>query len=269
MDADRIQQVVWNLLTNAVKFTARGGTIAVSLEREDEHVIIRVSDAGQGISPEFLPHVFDRFRQADGSTTRLEGGLGLGLTITRQLVELHGGIIQAESEGVGKGATFTVRIPLLELSPVLRPGQHAAPSDAFVATHVLQGIWVLLVEDDDSTRRAVTWVLERSGAEVTGVPEAEAAIRGLAADMRGKRPDVLVADIAMPGQDGHSLIRRVRQIETDRGLPPIPAAALTAYARDEDRRRALESGFDAFIPKPFEPNELVQVIAGLVVESGK
>lgn len=266
IDADRMQQVVWNLLTNAAKFTPAGGSIAVSLKREDKQLIIRVSDTGQGISPEFLPHVFDRFRQADASTTRLEGGLGLGLTITKQLVELHGGTIQAESDGLGKGATFTVRIPLMEHLPAIRGSEDAASSAAFVPSHVLQGTWVLLVEDDDSTRTAVTWLLERSGAEVTSLPEAEAAIRGLAADMLGKRPDVLVADIAMPGEDGFTLLRRLRTIETERGLPPLPAAALTAYARDEDRRRALDAGFDAFIAKPFEPNELIQVITRLAAK---
>jgi PAS domain S-box-containing protein len=263
-DADRLQQVVWNLLTNAVKFTHPGGRVSVALRRDHGQMTIRVSDDGQGISPAFLPHVFDRFRQADASTTRLESGLGLGLTITKQLVELHGGTITAESEGAGKGATFIVRLPTIEWAGT-RPWLKPATLDvAFVPTKILQGIWVLLVDDDDSTRRAVTWVLEQSGAEVTAMPDAEAAVRGLAADMKGKPPDLLVADLAMPGQDGFELIRRVRRIEGERQQLRLPAVALTALARDEDRRQALEAGFDAFVPKPFEPNELVQTLLGLV-----
>jgi hypothetical protein len=263
-DADRIQQVVWNLLTNAVKYTHAGGRVVVTLRRSDGQVTIRVTDDGQGISPAFLPHVFDRFRQADASTTRLESGLGLGLTITKQLVELHGGNITAESEGSGKGSAFTVTLPAIDPA-VTRPWHRPAVAEpAFVPTKVLQGLWVLLVEDDESTRRAVTWILEQSGAEVTALPDAEAAVRGLAADMRGKPPDALVADLAMPGQDGFELIRRVRRVESERSHVHVPAVALTAYARDEDRRQALAAGFDAFVPKPFEPIELVQTILGLV-----
>lgn len=269
MDGDRIQQVVWNLLTNAVKFTAAGGLISVSLAREEGDLVVRVADTGQGISPAFLPHVFDRFRQADASTTRMEGGLGLGLTISQQLVELHGGEIEVESAGLGKGATFTVRIPLLELGSPLKTGGPSVPGVAFTPSNLLQGLWILLVEDDDATRRAVSWVLEQSGAEVTSVPEAEAAIRGLAADMNAKRPDMLLADIAMPGQDGISLIRRLRRIEVERTLPPLPAIALTACARDEDRRQALAAGFDAFIPKPFEPHELIRGILDLRSRKGQ
>ena len=264
VDPDRIQQVVWNLLTNAVKFTHPGGRIDVSLSRDGAHTQIRVTDTGQGISPEFLPHVFDRFRQADASTTRLESGLGLGLAITKQLVELQGGSITAQSAGQGKGAAFTVRLPLVAAPSIGdRPGRAQLSDAAFVPSAALKGLWVLLVEDDDPTRRAVSWVLESSGAEVTAVPSTAEALRALSADLSGKRPDVLVSDIAMPGQDGCELLRQLRRIEAQRGHPPIPAAALTAYGREEDRQKVLDVGFQQYLRKPIDPNELVKTIRSL------
>ena len=264
IDPDRIQQVLWNLLTNAVKFTQADGRIELELRRLERELYIRVSDNGKGISPEFLPHVFERFRQADASTTRLESGLGLGMAITKQLVELHGGTIVAESPGEGSGATFVIRLPLRVMGGA-RPG-HRAPRDekVFSPSSVLKGVWVLLVEDDDPTRRAVTWLLEQSGAEVTAVPSTHDALHALSADMRGRRPDVLISDIAMPGQDGFELIRRVREVEVQRGKPPMAAIALTAYSSARDERTQRHPGFHLLLEKPVEPADLIDAIRSLL-----
>jgi CheY-like chemotaxis protein len=263
-DPHRMQQVVWNLLSNAVKFTPPGGRVSIQLGRSGADAQLKVSDTGPGIAPEFLPYVFDRFRQADGSTTRMHGGLGLGLAIVRHLVELHGGTVQAESAGPGSGSTFTVNLPL---SPKAQPPlieEPASPAQAGASkpeedgTPSLQGLRVLVVDDETDTLDYVAATLRERGAEVTAassVAEALAALERL-------RPDVLVADIAMPGEDGYSLIKRVRALDAARG-GNTPAAALTAYASSEDRRRVLLSGFQIHLPKPIEPAELAAVVASL------
>lgn len=259
-DPDRLQQVVWNLLSNAVKFTPEGGSIETRLEREKSHASIQVIDTGQGIGVDFLPFIFDRFRQADSTTTRSHGGLGLGLALVRHLIELHGGTVQASSEGSGCGSTFTVTLPIKpELfsraasEPLLRvPG--AAPARRRSVT--LRGLKVLAVDDEADARELVTTVLEHAGATVLTVGTAPEAFSRLSA----LRPDVLVCDISMPIEDGYSLIRRVRALAPERG-GRTPAIALTTYAREEDRRKALAAGFEVHVPKPVDPAELVEVVA--------
>ena len=275
-DPDRLQQVVWNLVNNAVKFTARGGRVRVALARTDDALRVTVSDTGKGIDPCFLPEVFDVFRQADAGLTREHGGLGLGLSISKRLVEMHGGTIRAESAGEGRGATFTVELPLAE-AEAERPGGPPAGAAAvaaaegvpFTPSPVLQGVRVLLVEDELHTRAVVQWLLEQCGADVTSFDAAAQALDAL----RGAPPecpfDVLVSDIAMPGQDGYELIRQVRAMEQECGAPrPLAAAALTAYARDADRGVALEAGFQTHLPKPVEPQALVQAVAALAASDG-
>jgi PAS domain S-box-containing protein len=262
-DPDRLQQVMWNLLSNAVKFTPAGGSVRVELRRDGPQAVFRVSDTGQGITPEFLPHVFDRFRQADQSTTRRHGGLGLGLAIVRHLVELHGGTVGVESEGEGRGSTFTVTLPLKAEAqpPAPRFEGSASASSAEEGdgqAAALKGTRVLLVEDDDDAREMLCSLLERRGARVTAVGSAAEAWKALEVSAY----DVLVSDIGMPGEDGYSLVRRLREREAGRG-GKLPAVALTAYARDEDRTRALLSGFHAHVPKPVNPAELVAVVASL------
>jgi PAS domain S-box-containing protein len=268
-DPDRLQQVVWNLLSNAVKFTPREGRVQVVLSRLNSHLEVAVMDSGQGIEPEFLPYVFDRFRQADPTTTRAHGGLGLGLAIVRHLIELHGGSVKAESGGAGQGATFRVMLPLLAavretIAPVGTPLEVKVPLDgngSFAELECpteLEGLRVLVVEDDADSRTLLVTVLEQCHAEVVAIASAEEAIRVL----EGWRADVLISDIEMPGEDGFSLIRRVRQLPAEQG-GDIPAAALTAYARPEDRMRALVAGFQIHLPKPVEPAELITVVASL------
>ncbi len=263
-DPDRLQQVVWNLLSNAIKFTPKNGGVQVRLEKGASTAEIIVSDTGMGISPEFLPHVFERFRQLDSSSTRKHGGLGLGLAIVSQLVELHGGGIRVESPGKGKGSTFTVSLPLVWAAPVSederpRPRVVAASTAGIVDGPVLEGVRVLVVEDEQDAREVLTIALRQCGAEVMSAGSAAEALEIL----RGERtPDVLVSDIEMPGEDGYALIRKVRALEEERG-GRVPAAALTAYARSEDRMRALSAGFQVHIPKPVEPAELVAVVASL------
>ena len=261
-DPDRLQQVIWNLLSNAVKFTPKGGRVQVRLARINSHVEITVSDTGQGIEPEFLPYVFDRFRQADMTQTRAHGGLGLGLAIARHLLELHGGTISAASAGAGRGATFTVTLPLMVV--------HAEPGAAAERRHptaveslpyesgpALDGLRVLIVDDEPDTREMLEAVLSARGAAVVTVASAGEALGALGRETF----DVLVSDIGMPGEDGYELIRRVRALGPGRGS--VPAAALTAYARDDDRIRALLAGFQIHIPKPVNPAELAAVIATL------
>ena len=253
-DPARLQQVVWNLLSNAVKFTQPGGRIEVAVDEEDGQALIRVSDTGIGIPPEFLPYVFDRFRQADSSTTRTYGGLGLGLSIVRNLVELHGGTVAVESGGEGRGAVFTVRLPL---SPALRPVASPAKSPGAEppAAPRLSGLRILLVDDEPDAREVVSSALEELGAEVTSVPSAAEALAALSRS----GADVLVADIGMPGEDGYSLIRKIRELDGD--LRGLPAIALTAYAGEADRRRALEAGFQVHLAKPIEPRLLAETVS--------
>jgi PAS domain S-box-containing protein len=263
-DPDRLQQIVWNLLSNAVKFTPRGGVVQVGFEREGSHVEIVVTDTGEGIRPEFLPHVFERFRQADGSTTRVHGGLGLGLAIVRHLVELHGGHVRAESEGEGKGATFTVRLPLLlpqakPASKVDEPNQTITANKMARGTVPLQGLRVLVVDDEPDARELFSIMLRRCGAEVTTAASAGEALEYL----ESWKPGVLVADIGMEGEDGYALIRKVRALPKERG-GEIPALALTAYARSEDRLKALSAGYQVHLAKPVDRGELAAAVERLV-----
>ncbi|HET9531462.1 MAG TPA: ATP-binding protein, partial [Blastocatellia bacterium] len=265
-DPDRLQQVLWNILSNAVKFTPKSGRIQVRLERINSHTEITVSDTGKGITPEFLPFVFDRFSQADGSMTRLQGGLGLGLAIVRHLVELHGGSVHAYSPGEGLGATFTVRLPLMIVQDSERFPREAAQRRHPTAGHdvsfecsaMLDGLKVLVVEDEPDARELLVAVLGQCGAVVTAVAS---AAEGLAY-IEESKPDVIVSDIEMPGEDGYSFIRKVRSLESRSGGRTL-AAALTAYARVEDRLRALSAGFDTHVAKPVEPAEIVAVVASL------
>jgi signal transduction histidine kinase len=244
-DGARLQQVVWNLLTNAVKFTPAGGEITVSLFSTDGSAVISVVDTGVGIPPEFMPQVFERFRQADSSLTRKHGGLGLGLAIVRHLVERHGGTIEADSAGETLGSRFTVRIPLALGARVAPPGPIAD------GTGHLRGMTVLLVEDDADARELLTTILEGYGARVTAVASVCDALLALDESC----PDVLVSDIGMPGEDGYSLIKKVRARNVD-----IPAVALTAFARHEDQGRALSAGFQLHIAKPIDPAVLASAL---------
>ena len=268
-DPDRLQQVFWNLLTNAIKFTPEHGRVEIHLRRSGSRVEVDVRDTGQGISRKFLPFVFDRFRQADSSTTRGYGGLGLGLAIVRQLVEMHGGSIRAHSEGEGMGAAFTASFPSLAVGvDVARDsGRLQATASALMAefecSSRLEGLRVLAVDDEQDSREFIVAALEHCGAEVTAVCSADEALFAIVSE----NPDVLVCDIGMPGEDGYSLIRRVRALGKEQS-GDIPAAALTAYASDEDRLRALVAGFQTHIPKPVNPTELVAVVANLANRKG-
>jgi CheY-like chemotaxis protein/anti-sigma regulatory factor (Ser/Thr protein kinase) len=262
-DPDRLQQVLWNLLSNAVKFTPRGGRIEVRIGRVRDSLQVRVSDTGQGISPDFLPHVFERFRQQDATSRRLQGGLGLGLAIVKELVELHGGTVHAESPGEGRGTTITVALPLSTSLTGPRGGDAAAPeaSGSEMAWTVsdreaLAGVRLLVVEDDADSREMLVLVFERSGAVVTAVASAAEATEA----MRRAPPDLLVCDIGLPGDDGLEFIRRVRALEAEKG-GRIPALALTAYASLEHREQALAAGFDRQVSKPVVPEELVAQVA--------
>lgn len=262
-DADRLQQIVWNLLTNAVKFTPKGGRIQVKVQRMDSHVEIVVSDSGVGISKEFLPYVFDRFRQADASTTRTQGGLGLGLSIVHQLVDLHGGSVSVHSEGQGKGATFTISLPFLGVVSNEGEAEFANPvqSDEVISMDglpSLQGLKVLVVDDEADTRELIREVLKDCGSEVILSRSAAEALEAL----EQYQPDILISDLGMPDEDGYSLITKIRALPSERG-GHIPAAALTAYARAEDRMRVLRSGFQFHLPKPVDSAELVTVVASL------
>ncbi|MET0649551.1 MAG: PAS domain-containing protein [Pyrinomonadaceae bacterium] len=263
-DPDRLQQVVWNLLSNAVKFTPAGGRVEAHVRRAGSQLEVAVSDTGQGIEPEFLPHVFERFRQADMGTTRRHGGLGLGLAIVRHLVELHGGTVEASSEGPGRGSTFTVRLPLRavreqEQTPACAE-QPARPGafENMGARLTLEGVRVLVVDDEPDARRLLTEVLSRRGAEVLPAASAAEALELL----QTWRPHVLLSDIGMPDGDGYELIRRVRELPEERG-GCTPAAALTAYAGPADRARALSNGYQLHVAKPVEPAELTAVVASL------
>jgi PAS domain S-box-containing protein len=261
-DPNRLQQIVWNLLSNAVKFTPRHGRVEVSLRRVDSNFQITVSDSGVGISPEFLPFVFDRFSQANTTSERKYGGLGLGLAIVRHLVELHGGTAHADSPGEGQGATFTVTLPVKALREEMSELEPATPSaeyaDSLTDAIMLDGLRVMIVDDEAETRDLLTAMLTRRGADVKACASAAEALE----EIERWCPSLLVSDIGMPGEDGYTLIGKLRALGPERG-GSIPAVALTAYARSEDRMRALASGFQVHVPKPIEAGELVVVIASL------
>jgi CheY-like chemotaxis protein/two-component sensor histidine kinase len=262
-DPDRLQQVVWNLLSNAIKFTPKNGRVQVRLERVNSHLEIVVSDTGTGIEPEFLPYVFERFRQSDGSKTRRHGGLGLGLAIVRQLVQLHGGTVSVESKGEGQGATFIVSLPFLpvrlepdeELPRVHPRAQNGSVTDC---PPELSGLRILLVDDEADSRDLLNFVLESCEAQVSTASSAAEAFELI----ERERFDVIVSDIGMPDEDGYSLIRKIRALSNEQG-GNIPAIALTAYARAEDRVQALRSGFQMHIAKPVEAMELSATVANL------
>ncbi len=266
-DPIRLQQIVWNLLSNAIKFTPRGGRVQVRLERVNSHLEIIVSDTGQGISPEFLPHVFDRFRQAEQGTTRQHGGMGLGLAIVKNLVELHGGSVDAASPGRGEGSTFVVRLPVIALYQA-EPKEdrvHPAARDLLPASECadrLDGLKILIVDDEPDTRDLLKTGLENCGAEVLISGSVEEALKTIQANP----PDVLISDIGMPVQDGYELIRKLRLLPAESG-GDVPAIALTAYARIEDRLHALRSGYQMHVPKPVELAELVAVTNSLAKRS--
>jgi signal transduction histidine kinase/CheY-like chemotaxis protein len=265
-DPDRLRQIVWNLLSNAVKFTPKEGRIQVRLERVNSSVEIVVSDTGIGIRPDFLPHIFERFRQADSGASREHAGLGLGLAIVRNLVELHGGTVNATSGGEGQGATFRVRLPLRIVHPDWQPeatGVHprhgeSAPPLSRTELPDLGATHVLAVDDDPDALRLLKEILEAVGATVTTATSGHAALEVAATD----RPDVLVADLGLPLMDGFELIRHLRASDVA-AVRDIPAAALTAYARSEDRARALKSGFEMHLAKPIDPAELIAAVEAL------
>jgi CheY-like chemotaxis protein len=263
-DPARLQQVVWNLVNNAVKFTAQDGQIRVRAEREGSFVAIQVEDNGRGIEQAFLPHVFERFRQADASSTRSFGGLGLGLSIVKHLVELHGGSVSAASDGRGRGSTFTVRLPVAPASAASEPVSALEPSRDF-AEHPrsLRGLKVLVVDDEDDAREVLRALLEHCDAQVLAAESTSEAMTLL----EHERPDILVSDIGVPGEDGYSFIGRVRALRPDQG-GRIPAVALTAYASSEDRTRALARGFNQHVTKPVDASELTVVIKNLVERFG-
>ncbi|MEH2137266.1 PAS domain S-box protein [Nostoc sp.] len=261
-DVNRLQQVVWNLLSNAVKFTPKGGRVDVQLERIESSVQIRVSDTGMGIAGEFLPHVFERFRQADSSITRSHGGLGLGLAIVRHLVELHGGTVSVESPGIGQGATFIVNLPMKAVYVEANTAkQLSSLTDIQEANNYLprlDNLRVLIVDDEAEARHLLTTILEQYGAQVIAVSSASDALLAL----QKVCPHIMVSDIGMPQEDGYALIRQVRALPAERG-GRVPAVALTAYARAEDRTQALLAGFQLHVPKPVNPAELAAVVANL------
>jgi signal transduction histidine kinase len=263
-DPERLQQIVWNLLSNAIKFTPGGGHVALSARRSESTLVIRVHDDGQGVPQEFLPHIFEPFRQADASTTRRQGGLGLGLAIVRQLVEAHGGTIAAHSEGEGKGTTFTVEIPARAPTPVPEREARSVASREVAAHQVaagarLDGVHLLVVDDDEDSRDLIVCILQDWGAGVTSASSAAEAMRLL----QQNRPDVLLSDIGMPDVDGYALLRQVRGIPRERG-GAVPAIALTAYASEADGARARAAGFQAHVTKPIDPDALTAAVAKLV-----
>ena len=267
-DPVRLQQVVWNLLSNAIKFTPRGGRVQIRSQRVNSHLEIVVSDTGQGISPDFLPHVFDRFRQADQKASRQHGGMGLGLAIVRHLVELHGGSVRASSEGEGKGATFVVMLPITPVYQVDSSGGRVHPGarDLLPANDItdrLDGLTILVVDDEPDTRDLLKQGLEYCGARVRVAGSAAEALKEIEMGL----PDILISDIGMPGSDGYEFIRQVRALPADRG-GKLAAIALTAYTRIEDRLQALRAGYDMHVPKPVELAELVAVAASVARRSG-
>jgi CheY-like chemotaxis protein len=266
-----LQQVVWNLLANAIKFTPKGGRVEIRLQRVNSHVEIVVSDNGQGIKTEFLPHIFERFRQADGAITRTQGGLGLGLAIARHLVESHGGTIHADSPGEGQGSVFIVQLPLMPVraadTAASGDGARVHPAAAQGATtqptHSLAGVRVLAVDDQPDTLEMIAAILTGAGASV----QTEVSAADALATLKRWQPDLLIADIGLPGEDGYALIGQVRALAPEQG-GNTPAIALTAYARVEDRLRTLSAGFQMHVPKPVEPAELTTIVASLTGKTG-
>ncbi|MFC5458513.1 ATP-binding protein [Massilia niabensis] len=263
-DPERLQQIVWNLLSNAIKFTPKGGHVELTLKKVDSNVQILVSDNGAGIPPDHLSRIFDTFTQVDPSATRKHGGLGLGLAIVRKLVELHGGHVQASSAGAGSGSVFTVSLPLAAITAESHapaspepPGQFALPADT--TAFGLAGVTILLVEDDDDARNMLASVLLSAHANVETASSAQEAL----ALYDALRPDLVVSDIGMPGMDGYEFIAELRRRERTTGQASVPAVALTAYARVQDRMRALTSGFQMHVAKPVEPAELLTVVSSL------
>jgi signal transduction histidine kinase/DNA-binding response OmpR family regulator len=261
-DANRLQQIVWNLLSNAIKFTPTGGRVSAAVKRVGARVRISVSDSGTGITSEFLPYIFDRFRQADGSTTRVHGGLGLGLSIVKHLVELHDGEVEVESAGKDQGATFTVSLPLssaassdaIETAVAPEPESNGLPAGF---SKLLKGLRILVVDDEADSRDLVTAILTRCGSKVRCCESAAEALKAF----REWKPDLLVSDIGMPNEDGYELIKKLRKLRLKRAKE-IPVVALTAYATDDDRERTLSAGFQVHVAKPIEPEALVRSIAG-------
>jgi CheY-like chemotaxis protein/two-component sensor histidine kinase len=263
-DPNRLQQIFWNLFSNAVKFTPKQGRISVNIQNQGAQVCVLVTDTGIGIKPEFLPFIFDRFRQADGSTTRSQGGLGLGLAIVRHLVELHQGSVEVQSGGHQQGATFSVTLPIarpamiktsLQASAAHKGGNGSIRPDA----HILDGLRILVVDDEADTRDLVATILTRSGGEVRCSQSAADALEAF----KEWQPDLLISDLAMPNEDGYSLLRKIRKLRSKRAKS-IPAVALSAYASDEDRAISLSKGFQMHLPKPIEPAKLVSSIAEAV-----
>lgn len=261
-DPARLQQVMWNLLANAIKFTPSGGRVEIILRRLHSHLEVAVSDSGQGIAPEFLPFVFDRFRQQEGATSRRHGGLGLGLSIVKNLVELHGGSVRAESEGVQKGAAFTVSLPLSKSSPHTVAIAAGGDGDVIGAT-TLAGLRIVVVDDEKDSLDLVRRLLETRAAEVFSAASADEAL--LLFEKR--RPHVIVSDIGMPEKDGFEMVRELRAREGDGAH--IPAVALTAFARAEDRARAIEAGYQRHLAKPVEASELVAAVAAVASLAGR
>jgi CheY-like chemotaxis protein len=266
-DSERLQQVMWNLISNAIKFTPKGGRVQVVLQRAESHVEITVSDSGVGIEPEFLPHVFEPFRQATNGTMRRHAGLGLGLSIVRHIVELHGGEILAYSAGANQGSTFTVKFPLLATGRGNGEPTRRHPIAGDAVAHVdlrrLDGVRVLIVDDEPTASEALLELFTSCGAEAKVAGSAEEAL----ATFESWQPDVLISDIAMPGDDGYSLIRRIRQRTAGRG-GTVPAVALTAHAKIEDRVTILGAGFQMYLSKPANPNELLAVVGSLAKRRG-
>ena len=261
-DPERLQQVIWNLLANAIKFTPKGGRVQTKLTHIDSHLEIEVSDSGQGIAADFLPHVFERFRQGEGTTTRRYSGLGLGLAIARHITELHGGTLEAASDGAGKGASFTLKLPLSAVRPAgtepSREHPTAAAKPLLRDAPELTGFKVLVVDDEQDTRELLGAVLQGSRATVRTASSAAEALRLVDEEV----PDVVVCDIGMPDEDGYALVTRLRERRAAQGRR-IPAIAVTAFARAEDRTRALREGFDLHLAKPVEPAELIEAVASL------
>jgi CheY-like chemotaxis protein len=261
-DPKRLQQVVLNLLTNAIKFTPRDGRVDVRLARLNRNAEITVRDTGQGITPDFLPHVFDRFRQGNGAVRKHSAGLGLGLAIVQHLVKLHGGVVRAESAGQEQGATFTVELPLILNEAEARDTEHSVETNAntveFECAGTLDDLRLLVVEDDADTRELITFILEQCGAAVTSVTCVREALDVLA----HSKIDVLLSDIGLSDHDGYELIRQVRLLD-NQNARNVPAIALTACATADDQRRALSAGFQFHVPKPVEPSELIAVVSRL------